>query len=91
MSSPVILFKNSLTSGQDAGIDKHASPPHTTTEKITTKPQNNNTQNHQKIERHGSPTTKDLKKLHSFRRVRGVETWYSVERRQNGQSHIRQR
>ena len=28
------------TSGQDGGMDKHALPPHTTTEKITIRPQN---------------------------------------------------
>ena len=28
------------TSGQDGGIGRHASPPHTTKERITTKPQN---------------------------------------------------
>ena len=33
----------------------------------------NNTQNYQKIELYGSPTTKDLKKPHSSRWVGGVE------------------
>ena len=33
----------------------------------------NNTQNHQKIKLYGSPTTKNLKKPHSFRRVGGAE------------------
>ena len=50
----------------------------------------NNTQNCQKIELHGSLTTKDLKKPHSSRQVeraettemghRGKETWCGVER-----------
>ena len=40
----------------------------------------NNTQNYQKIELYGSPTTKDLKKPHSFRWVGGVEMQRWVER-----------
>ena len=77
-----------LETREDGGVGKHALPPCTTTEKITTRPQNN-TQNHQKIKLNGSPTTKDLKKPHSFRWVGGgVETWCGLERQQNRQSHI---
>ena len=41
----------------------------------------NDTQNHQKIELYGSPTTKDLKKPHSSRQVGGEEKRGWVERR----------
>ena len=41
----------------------------------------NKTQNCQKIELYGSPTTKDLKKPHSSRCVGEVEIWKWVERR----------
>ena len=46
-------------------------PPHTT--KRTTNLKTKNNQNCQKIELYGSPTTKELKKKHSFRLVGGVE------------------
>ena len=48
----------------DGGLGRHASPPRATIERITTRSQTNNTQNCQKIEFYGSPTTKDLKKTH---------------------------
>ena len=41
----------------------------------------NNTQNYQKIELYGSPTTKDLKKPHSSGLVEGGETQRQAERR----------
>ena len=50
-------------------------PPHTTTRKTTTNLKTNNTQNCLQIELYGSPTTKDSKKPHTFRRVGGVEMW----------------
>ena len=68
------------TSGQDTGIHRHAFPPHATTERITTKPQNSNTQNCQKIKRHRSPKIKDLKTPHSSRQVGGAEMQRCVER-----------
>ena len=40
----------------------------------------NITQIHQKIELYGSPTTKDLKKPHSSRRVGEAEMWKDRER-----------
>ena len=39
-----------------------------------------NTQNHQKTELYGSPTTKDLKKPHSSRWIGGAKMWRQVER-----------
>ena len=69
------------TSGQDGSIGKHASKPHTTIEKITTRHKTNIIQNRQKIKLYGSPATKDLKKPHSSRQVGGVETWREVEAR----------
>ena len=39
-----------------------------------------NTQNHQKTELYGSPTTKDLKKPHSSRWIGGVEMHRQAER-----------
>ena len=73
-----ILF----TSGQDGGIGKHVWPPHATTERITARPQNN-TQNYQKIELYGSPTTKDLKKptfIHTGQWGGDVETGREARR-----------
>ena len=40
----------------------------------------NNTENHQKTELYGNPTTKDLKKPHSSRQVGEAETQRLVER-----------
>ena len=71
-------------SSQNEGISKHSSPPFTTTAKITTKLQNNFTQNHQKIKLYESLMTKELKKLHSSIQVGGRET--QDMKMQNGQS-----
>ena len=46
-----------------------------------------NTQNHQKTELYGSPTTKDLKKPHSSRQVGGAESWRQVERHRDAVWH----
>ena len=48
-------------------------PPCTTKRRTTTNLKTKNNQNSQKIEVYGSPTTKELKKKHSFRPVGGVE------------------
>ena len=56
------------TSGQDGGVGRHASFPHATRE-LQLNLKTNNTQNCQKIELYGSPTTKYLKKPHSSRRA----------------------
>ena len=48
-------------------------PPRTAIKRITTKSQTNNSQNCQKIELYGSPTTKDLKKPYSSRWAGGAE------------------
>ena len=71
------------TPGQDVGIGRNASLLHATTRKITTNFKTNNTPNCQKIELHGSLTTKDFKKPHSFRRAGGVEmqSWGGEARR----------
>ena len=61
-------------SSQDGGIGKHASPLRTTIAKKYNVYKTNITQNCQKIKLYGSPTTKDLKKPHSSRRVGEVET-----------------
>ena len=63
------IFKNMLDGGQDGGIGRYASPPHTTKRRITTNLKTKNNQNCQKIKLYGSPTTNELKK-HSFRLVR---------------------
>ena len=65
-----------LTSGQHGGIGWHSLPPCATTRRITTNLKTKNTQNCQKIELYGSLTTKDLKKPHSSRWVRGAK-WQS--------------
>ena len=56
---------------------KQASPPHATTERITTRPQN---KEQQKIKLDGNPTTKDLKKSHSSRCAGEAETQRWEER-----------
>ena len=50
------------------------SPPHTTTQKLKLNYKTTIAQNCQKIKLYGSPTTKELKKSHSFRRVGGKVT-----------------
>ena len=47
-----------MGSGQDGGIGRNPSLPHTTKMKITTSPKSINNQKHQKIKLHGTPTTK---------------------------------
>ena len=47
--------------------------PYTTKRRTTTNLKTKNNQNCQKIKLYGSLTTKELKKKHSFRLVRGVE------------------
>ena len=47
--------------------------PHTTKRRTITNLKTKNNQNFQKIKLYGSPTTKELKKKHSFRLVGGVE------------------
>ena len=65
-------IKTNRTSGQDGGIGRYTLPP-CTTKRSTTNIKTKNNQNCQKIELYGSPTTKELKKKHSFRLVGGVE------------------
>ena len=69
----ITLLKHVQASGQDGGIGRYASLPHTTKRRITTNLKIKN-QNCQKIELYGSLTTKELKKKHSFRPVEGAET-----------------
>ena len=59
-----------FTSGQDGGIGRYTLPP-TTTKRRTTNLKTKNNQNCQKIELYESPTTKELKKKHSFTLVEG--------------------
>ena len=59
-------------SGQDGGIGRYTLPPQTT-KRTTTNSKTKNNQNCQKIKLYGSPTTKELKKKHSFGLVRGAE------------------
>ena len=70
-------------------------PPCTTKRRTTTNLKTKNNQHSQKIELHGSQTTKELKKKHSSRLVGGVETGSQdgEDSRQGGgrwttQSHI---
>ena len=67
--------------GQDGGIGRHTVPPRTTKRRSTTILKTKNNQNCQKIELYGSPTTKELKKKHSFRLVEG---WRQVAGGQRG-------
>ena len=49
-------------------------PPYTTTEELHLNLKTSNAQDCQKIKLYGSLTTKDLKKLYSFKWVGGAET-----------------
>ena len=55
-------------------------PPCTTKRRTTTNLKTNSNQNSQKIELHGSLTTKELKKKHLFGQVGEVERAIRVER-----------
>ena len=68
---PTLRMRSCVTPGQDGDIGRHASPPHTTIRRITTNLKAKYSQNCQKIELHGSPTIKDLKKKYSSRQVGG--------------------
>ena len=68
------------TSSQDGGLGRHTVPLHTTKRRTTTNLKTKNNQNARKIELHGSPATKELKKKHSSRVVGGVETGSWAER-----------
>ena len=61
-------------------------PPSTNKRRTTTNLKTKNNQNCQKIELYGSLITKELKKKHSSRLVRGVETgsWGREDSRQGG-------
>ena len=48
--------------GQDGGIGRNPSLPHTSKRRITTNLKSINNQKRQKIKLHGTPTTKELKK-----------------------------
>ena len=67
------------TSGQDRGIGRYILPPHTT-KRRTTNLKTKNSQNCQKIQLYGSPTTKELKKKHSSILVGAAETAARTER-----------
>ena len=68
-----IPSRNSQASGQDGGVGRHTVPPRTTKRQTTTIKKKNKTQNWQRIELYGSPTTNELKKKHSYRLVGGAE------------------
>ena len=57
-------------------------PPCTTKRQTTTNLKTKNKQNCQKIKLYGSPTTKEVRKKHSFRQVGEAETGSWVERMQ---------
>ena len=61
-------------SRQDGGVGRYTLPPRTTKRRTTTNLKTKNNQNCEKIELYGSPTTKELKKKHSFGLVGGAET-----------------
>ena len=53
---------NLESSGQDGGVGRNPSLPHTTNRRITTNLKSIHNQKHQKIKLHGTPMTKELKK-----------------------------
>ena len=55
-------------------------PPRTTKRRTTANLKTKTNQNCQKTEWHGSPTTKEIKKKHTFRLVGGAEMGGGVER-----------
>ena len=67
------------TSGQDGLIGRYTLPPHIT-KRTTINLKTKNNQNCQKIELYGRPTTKELKKKHSFRLMEGAEMEARAER-----------
>ena len=69
-----------MTSGQDGGIGRDTVPPCATKRRTTTNLKTKTNQNCQKTEWHGSPTTKEIKKKHTFRLVGGAETGSPVVR-----------
>ena len=80
--SSVFLFqlkKLIVESGQDGSVGRNALHPCTTKRRITTNLKPINHQKCQKIELHGTPTTKESKK-HSPRLVGGVELGSQGER-----------
>ena len=76
------------TSGQYGDISRYTLPPHTTKRRTTTNLKTKNNQNCQKIELYGSLTTKELKKKHSSRLVRGWR-WTAGVRRTAGKARQR--
>ena len=69
----MILKKYPQASSQDRGVDGYTFPTHTTKTRTTTNLKTKNNQNCQKIDLHGSLTTRELKKKHSSRLVGGKE------------------
>ena len=67
------------TSGEDGGVGRHCASSHNQ-KKGNNNLKTKNNQNRQKIELYGSPTTKEIKKKHSSRLVRGAEMGSQVER-----------
>ena len=65
------------SSGQDGGIDRNPSLPHTTKKRITTNLKSINNHKSQKIKLYGALTTKELKKK-STRTTRPVKTCSTV-------------
>ena len=61
-----------ITSSQGGGIGRYTLPS-CTTKRRTTNLKTRTNQNCQKIELYGSPTSKQLKKKHSFRLIGGLE------------------
>ena len=55
-------MEKSVTQGQDGGVGRNHSLPHTAKRRITTNLKSINDPKHQKIKLHGTPTTKELKK-----------------------------
>ena len=62
------------SSGQDGGVGRNPSLPHTTKRRIITTLKSINNQKCQKIKLHGTPTTMELKKQ-SNRTTRLVRRW----------------
>ena len=66
-------FECFWVSSQDGGIGRYTLLPRTTKRRITNNLKTKNNQNCQKMELYRNLTTKELKKKHSSRQVRGAE------------------
>ena len=79
--------RTEVTSGQDEGVGRYTLPLPMTKRRTTTHLKTKNNQNCQNIELYESPTTKELKKKHSFRLSEGWR-WAAAAQRTHGKAVV---